>query len=169
MTTKADDIRHHAITRRLSTTLARILREFSRDFDRSVANKLRERGYTHISLSHIVVFSNMGLGGTRVTELAERARITQQAMGKTLKELEKLGYVQRSVDGSDRRARAVCMTDRGLQLVEDAVACGEEVKQHYARKIGERELEELDVRLRAAAHRLELDYLPPYWTHEAGQ
>jgi len=151
------------LVRQLSTTLARILREFSRDFDRRVTALLRQRGHPDFSLSHQVVFANMGLGRARVTELAERARITQQAMGKTLRELERLGYVASAVDETDRRARAIRLTDRGVQLVRDAVACSEEVRRDYAARIGSRELEELEARLRAAAGRLELDYLPPRW------
>jgi DNA-binding MarR family transcriptional regulator len=161
--TPNEDDRRRVITRRLSTTLPRILREFSRDFDRRVTHKLRERGHTAISLSHQIAFSNLGLGSTRVTELADRAQITQQAMGKTLKELENLGYLQRSVDATDRRARAISMTEKGLQLVEDAVEVIEEIRGEYAAKIGARELEELDTRLREAASKLELDYLPRLW------
>jgi DNA-binding MarR family transcriptional regulator len=127
---------------------------------------LRELGHADISLSHQVVFANIGLGRTRVTELAERAQITQQAMGKTLRELEKLGYVERVVDTGDRRARAIHLTPRGIQLVADAVACIEQVKHEYAAKIGRRELDELDTRLRDAAIRLELDYLPHDWAQD---
>jgi DNA-binding MarR family transcriptional regulator len=155
--------RHSALTKRLSTTLPRILREFSRDFDRSVTRKLRERGHESINLPHQIVFSNLGLGSTRVTELAERAQITQQAMGKTLRELENLGYIQRSVDPTDRRARAISMTDKGLKLMEDAVEVIEEIRVGYAAKIGAQELAELEIRLREAATRLELDYLPRLW------
>lgn len=163
MNTASEEDRRRAITRRLSTTLPRILREFSRDLDRRVTEKLRARGHTAISLSHQIVFSNLGLGSTRVTELADRAQITQQAMGKTLRELENLGYLQRAVDATDRRARAISMTDKGLTLVEDAVEIIEEVRAEYAAKIGAQELEELESRLREAAAKLDLDYLPRLW------
>ena len=159
----SEEDRRRAITRRLSTTLPRILREFSRDMDRRVTQKLRDRGHTAISLSHQIVFSNLGLGSTRVTELADRAQITQQAMGKTLRELENLGYLQRAVDSVDRRARAISMTDKGLKLVEDVVEVVEEIRVEYAAKIGEEALEELDCRLREAATKLDLDYLPRLW------
>lgn len=167
MNTSSEEDRRRAITRRLSATLPRILREFSRDLDRRVTHKLRERGHTDISLSHQIVFSNLGLGSTRVTELADRAQITQQAMGKTLRELEQLGYLQRAVDATDRRARAISMTEKGLQLVEDAVEVVEEIREEYAAKIGAQELEELDRRLREAATKLDLDYLPRLWAEVA--
>lgn len=164
MTTEHDQ-QHPPATRRLSTTLARVLRELSRDFDRRVTRLLRERGHADISLSHQVVFANIGLGRTRVTELAERAQITQQAMGKTLRELEKLGYVERVVDPADRRAKAIRLTPRGIELVEDAIACFEIVRSEYTGKIGEAELAELENRLRTAAIKLEMTYLPPGWAN----
>ena len=143
MQTASEEDRRRVITRRLSTTLPRILREFSRDFDRRVTRKLRERGHSAISLSHQIVFSNLGLGSTRVTELADRAQITQQAMGKTLRELENLGYLERVVDSTDRRARAISMTDKGLALVEDAVECIEEIREsHRGPPVSERIREE---------------------------
>lgn len=163
MVNSSDEEQQFAETRRLSTTMSRILREFSRDFSNRVTRLLREKGHPDISLSHQVVFANMGLGRTRVTELAERAQITQQAMGKTLRELELLGYIERSVDESDRRAKAIRLTDSGVRLIKDAVTCHDEVTGFYALKIGARELEELEVRLREAASKLELDYLPRRW------
>jgi DNA-binding MarR family transcriptional regulator len=164
--TQDNEHKHQSATRHLSTTLPRILRELSRDFDRRVTRRLHERGHGDISLSHQVVFANIGLGRTRVTELAERARITQQAMGKTLRELETLGYVARIVDDTDRRAKAIHLTATGMQLVADTAACIDEVRREYADKIGRRELEELEARLREAASRLELDYLPPDWAQD---
>ncbi|MCB1701377.1 MAG: winged helix DNA-binding protein [Pseudomonadales bacterium] len=163
MNSQDNDELQHAANRRLSTTLARVLRELSRDFDRRVTRRLHELGHADISLSHQVVFSNIGLGRTRVTELAERAQITQQAMGKTLRELESLGYIERVVDETDRRAKDIRLTARGRQLVTDAVASIDEVKREYAAKIGQAELADLDGRLRDAAIRLELDFLPHNW------
>lgn len=163
MNSQDTDDQQLAVTRRLSTTLARVLRELSRDFDRKVTRRLRELGHADISLSHQVVFANIGLGRTRVTELAERAQITQQAMGKTLRELEDLGYVERIVDETDRRARDIRLTPRGRQLAVDAVACIDEVKRDYAARIGEAEMAELETRLRHAVERLDLAYLPPHW------
>jgi hypothetical protein len=49
------------------------------------------------------------------------------------------------------------------------VSCCEEVRQEYAGKIGGRELDELEERLRSAASRLELDYLPTSWAEPGGR
>ena len=81
---------NQAIAYRLSNNLSRLLREFSRDFERRIWQGIASRGYTDIRPSHSAVLANLGMGAVRVTELAERAQVTQQAMGKMLKELERM-------------------------------------------------------------------------------
>ncbi|MEM6582430.1 MAG: MarR family transcriptional regulator [Pseudomonadota bacterium] len=154
---------HQPAAKRLSSTLPRVLREFSKDFDRRVTDRLHAKGHASISQSHQVVFSNLGLGATRVTELADQAQVTQQAMGKTLRELENLGYLQRAIDQRDRRAKAISLTEKGQILVRDAIECIEDTRREYASKIGMHELQELERCLRDAASKLDLSYLPELW------
>ena len=156
--------KNRAIAYGLSNNLARLLREFSRDFERRLWRELANRGYADLRPSHVAVFANLGMGAVRVTELAERAQVTQQAMGKMLKELERLGYISRDVDSSDKRARAIRLTQRGIHLSEDSLAVVAELRAQYAKKIGSARLDELEQRLRDAVGRLELEYLPESWT-----
>ena len=147
----------------LSNNLPRLLREFSRDYERKIYERLVERGYPDIRPSHSQVFANLGLGAVRVTELAERARVTQQAMGKMLKELERLGYITRDTDDADRRARVIRMTQKGIDMTAVCLEIVNQLYTEYAEKIGHRRLEELEERLREAVGLLELDYLPESW------
>jgi DNA-binding MarR family transcriptional regulator len=110
------------------------------------------------------VFANLGTGAVRVTELARRAQVTQQAMGKMLKELERMHYIERAVDGSDKRAREIRLTERGVQLVHDSLQAVDEVHAYYQQKIGEEALADIEYRLRQAVGRLQLDCLPDTWT-----
>src|SRR3954463_325514 len=72
--------------------------------------------------SHSAVFAQLGRqpGGSRLTELAKGANMTPQAMGELVDELEQLGYVRRTPDPGDRRAKLIALTGRG----EDCVAAG---------------------------------------------
>ena len=149
--------------RQLSATLARVLREFAKDYEKRIIRGVQASGHPNIRASHQIVFSNIGLGRARVTELAERAQVTQQAMGKTLKELESLGYVERAVDSEDRRAKAITLTAKGLQLMDDTLAVTASVNSYYAEIIGQPEMDQLESKLRNAANKLELDYLPDSW------
>ncbi|HJQ78155.1 MAG TPA: MarR family transcriptional regulator [Acidimicrobiia bacterium] len=67
---------------------------------------------------HSAVFAQIDPGGTRLTELANRANITPQAMGELVDELEELGYVSRQPDPTDRRAKLIVLTDEGRAAVE---------------------------------------------------
>ena len=69
---------------------------------------------------HSAVFAQIDPEGTRLTQLAARARMTPQAMGELVDELEELGYVVRRPDATDRRAKLVVLTARG----HDCVAAG---------------------------------------------
>ena len=150
----------------LSNNLSRLLREFSRDFERRIWQGLAERGYPDIRPSHSAVFANLGMGAVRVTELAERAHVTQQAMGKMLKELERMGYVARDIDDGDKRAKEIRLTPRGVALATDSLAVVNQVRSYYANKIGSPQLDDLEVRLRDAVRKLHLDYLPDSWVDE---
>jgi len=147
----------------LSNNLSRLPREFSRDFESRIWQGLAARGYPDIRRSHSAVFANLGMGAVRVTELAERAQVTQQAMGKMLKELERMGYVARDIDGGDKRAKEIRLTQRGVALAEDSLEVFTQARSYYANKIGARQLDALEDDLRDAVRKLQLEYLPESW------
>ena len=105
---------HYAnATQRLQASLARVLRELDKDVERRVYEELAARGYPDVRPAHGPVFSNLGVNAVRVTQLAQRTQVTQQAMGKMLKELELMGYVVRNIDQGDKRAKEITLTARG--------------------------------------------------------
>lgn len=148
---------------KLSKNLSRLLMEFGKDYQRRTLRALHRRGHPLVRPSHFAVFSNLGLGAVRVTELAERAQITQQAMGKILKELERIGYLVRDIDGTDRRAKKIRLTEFGLQLVKDSMEIVDEVRQQYAAQVGAQELDELEAQLARCIGKIDLEYLPESW------
>ncbi|MEM0952548.1 MAG: MarR family transcriptional regulator [Pseudomonadota bacterium] len=129
---------------RLAIDLGRYLLEFGRDFERRVIELLQQRGHPQIRPSHAAVFANLSQGAVRVTELAERAHVTQQAMGKMLKEMERIGYIVRDIDGSDRRAKKIRPTQRGLDLMRDSIDAVLEVRRYYAEQVGDEALLDLE-------------------------
>jgi DNA-binding MarR family transcriptional regulator len=158
---------NQAIAFLLSNNLPRLLREFSRDFEHRIWRELATRGYPDIRPSHSAVLANLGMGAVRVTELAERAQVTQQAMGKMLKELERMGYVARDIDSGDKRAKEIRLTERGIALAADSLDVVTQLRSRYAKKIGQQQLNDLEAQLRDAVRKLELEYLPESWVEEA--
>jgi DNA-binding MarR family transcriptional regulator len=101
-----------------------ILQAYRACASQSVA-KLRERGYTQITLAHTALLANLDSEGTWITTLAERACMTKQSMRQLAVDLEKQGYVKRTIDPQDKRATLVTFTEAGWQLLGDV----EEIKQ----------------------------------------
>ena len=149
--------------RALGNSLNRLLLEFGQDYERRVMAEIHRHGHSLIRPSHVTVFSNLGLGAVRVTELADRAHVTQQAMGKMLKELERIGYVVRDIDGSDRRAKKIRPTERGMELMHSIVEVTEKIRQFYARQVGEDTLVDLEQRLSQCMHKISGDSHIPNW------
>jgi DNA-binding MarR family transcriptional regulator len=72
--------------------------------------------------AHAQVFEHLDPGGTRITALAERARMTHQAMGELVADLEQAGLLERVTDPADRRARLVRPTAAGQAVLARAGA-----------------------------------------------
>ncbi len=81
-----------------------------------------------LTASHIHITRHLALQGARLTELALRAGVTKQAMGKLVEQCEAWGLVRREVDALDARARRVVFTSVGLSWLlayQEAVAQAE--------------------------------------------
>ena len=113
--------------------------------------------------------ANLGMGAVRVSEVAERTQVMQQALGKMLKEMERMGYVARDIDSSDKRAKESRFTERGIALAVDCLDVVEQVRKYYASKIGEQELDQLEDMLGDAVRKLKLEYLPEFWVEPAAK
>jgi len=103
---------------------ARVLFLMSRNENVPLAlSNLAARGC--LSASHIHITRHLALEGSRLTELAQRAGVSKQAMGKLVEQCEAWGLVGRTADARDARARRIVFTPVGLawlQAFGDAVA-----------------------------------------------
>ena len=78
-----------------------------------------------VGAAHIHITRHLAQGGSRLTDLANRAGMTKQAMGTLVDQCEAWGMVSREPDPADGRARQVRFTDTGLAWLNayrDAVA-----------------------------------------------
>ena len=71
--------------------------------------------------AHAAVFINIDSEGTRLTQLADRAVMTPQAMGELVDDLVEWGYVTRVPDPTDRRAKLIMLTEAGRQCVSAGI------------------------------------------------
>ena len=66
---------------------------------------------------HSAVFAQISPDGSRLTELARKARMSPQAMGELVDELVDMEYVLRHPDPDDGRAKLIVLTKRGWKAV----------------------------------------------------
>jgi DNA-binding MarR family transcriptional regulator len=69
--------------------------------------------FNDIRPTHGCVFRYVQGDGLRLTEIAELANMTKQSVGEIVDDLADRGYVQRIPHPEDRRAKLICLTERG--------------------------------------------------------
>ncbi|MEO8021018.1 MarR family transcriptional regulator [Polaromonas sp.] len=81
-----------------------------------------------VGAAHIHITRHLAVGGSRLTDLAQSAGMSKQAMGDLVDQCEAWGLVTRVPDPYDKRARIVMFTESGLlwlQAFRTAVAQAE--------------------------------------------
>ena len=95
-------------------------------FESRVLELMAAAGHADTRLSQVNLTRHLDLEGTRITELARRARMTNAAMTELIDQCEGLGLVQREADPTDKRARMVRFTEAGCEWLK---AFGQAVKK----------------------------------------
>ncbi|MDP1820751.1 MAG: MarR family transcriptional regulator [Acidimicrobiales bacterium] len=96
-------------------------------------------GFDDHRVVHHNVMAHVTFEGIRLTELAEKAGITKQAMSELVIDLEQLGYLVRTADPHDRRAKLISFTDKGRAAVREAMRAFAKMES----ALGERSLSSL--------------------------
>ncbi len=100
-------------------------------------SNLAARG--QLTAAHVQITRHLPVRGARLTELATRAGVTKQAMGKLVNHCEAWGLVHRSPDRLDARAQTIEFTAIGhawLGAFERAVAQAEdEMRQAIGQEV----------------------------------
>lgn len=126
------------------TDLGRLLLEAHRAVGAELARTLADRGYPDARPAYAAVFLHIDRrSGTRLTELARRARMTKQGMMLLVDELEQRGYVRRVADPEDARAKIVRLTARGRRFAAETRRAVAAVAARARRELGERRFETL--------------------------
>jgi DNA-binding MarR family transcriptional regulator len=114
--------------------MIRLLSTAMDDFSAELFQRVEAAGYSDLRPGHGCVFGNIDPDGSRLTDLAERARMTKQSVGEVASDLEARGYVERVPDPNDGRAKIIRLTQRG----REAQAIGQALIDDLERDWGER-------------------------------
>ena len=128
--------------------IAGLLNEVKVAAVRKLFERLREEGFEHVREGHGCVFGFIDIeNGSRLTDMAERAGLTKQAVGEAATELERLGYAERVPDPTDKRAKIIKLTPSGVDACLSGRRIFAEIEREWAEQFGE----ELVASMREAA------------------
>jgi DNA-binding MarR family transcriptional regulator len=128
-----------AFERHRDQNLRRLLAAASRALNRHITEELHRRGY-ETRPGHAALLANLDFAGNSVTEIAERAQISKQAMARLAVELEEMGIILRRQDRNDKRALILSFTKLGKDLIRATVAIVDQAERDLGREIGERSM-----------------------------
>lgn len=108
-----------------------------------VMEALAVAGADDITAAQSRLMQRLDPRGMRLTDLAEQARVTKQTAGALVDQLERSGYVLRSPDPTDARARLVTLSDKGMAVCRTAGAEVANVEDEWRRYLGDRRFRQL--------------------------
>jgi DNA-binding MarR family transcriptional regulator len=114
-----------------------------RAMETRVFEALAAAGFDDFTPAQARVFQRIAPEGSRLTDLAEQARIAKQSAGFLVDQLERAGYVERVPDPTDARARLVRVAARGAKAIPLAAAAVAEVEAEWAAHLGARRMSQL--------------------------
>jgi DNA-binding MarR family transcriptional regulator len=74
--------------------------------------------------------------GLRLTDIAERAKLTKQSVGEIVDDLVQRGYAKRVPAPDDRRAKLICLTERGEAAQAHGRKLFAKVEKRWAERYG---------------------------------
>jgi len=114
-----------------------------RALENRVFAALANAGFDDITTAQARVFQRIGLNGTRLTELAQAAQVTKQTAGFLVDQLERAGYVERTADPSDGRARLVRITPRGARTIPIGAGVIADIESEWTAHVGPEHMDHL--------------------------
>jgi DNA-binding MarR family transcriptional regulator len=102
--------------------------------------ELEQTEFADIRPTHGCVFRFVRGPGMRLTVLAEMAGMTKQSVGEVVDDLVARGYVKRIPDPEDKRAKLICLTERGERAQATGLALFAKVEKRWAKRYGAEQL-----------------------------
>jgi DNA-binding MarR family transcriptional regulator len=120
-----------------------LLRVPGQAIHRRIIRELNAGGFDELRVPHMAVLQFPGPDGVRPGVLADRAGMSKQAMNQLLRSLEGLGYLARSDDPDEARARIVRLTRRGRAAYARIHAILRDIEREWSAELGPRHFTQL--------------------------
>ncbi len=120
-----------------------LLRVPAQAIHRRIISGLNQAGFEELRVAHMAVLQYPGPDGVRPGLLAERAGMSKQAMNQLLRSMEGFGYLARSDDPDEGRARIVRLTKRGRAAYAKILEILLEVEREWREQLGPKHFNQL--------------------------
>jgi DNA-binding MarR family transcriptional regulator len=109
--------------------------------------ELARRGHEDVRPVHDFAIRAIAAGADSASELGRRMSVSKQAAAKTIAALQDRGYVARDVDPTDARRKRLQVTERGFDMLREAEAIFDDLRDRWGQQIGVDQLAALEAQL----------------------
>jgi DNA-binding MarR family transcriptional regulator len=133
----------------------------ARHLQTSIMDTLQKQcGHEHLRLGFAPYITLIGEGDKRLTDLAEILGISRQACNQAVKQVEAAGYLERTDDPADGRAKQLTLSQQGIKLRRDGVRIVAQLDKQFAGIVGEVKIADTSRSLRKIYQGLGLGLTP---------
>ncbi len=123
-----------------------LLKKLYRSYSQEIVFRLQQKGFTDLRPSFLEVLITICENeNANIKMIGVLCGLKKQTMTSHLNELEKRGYIKRSLNQVDRREQLVTLTELGQKFKMSLFESMSELESIYKRQIGETELERLEL------------------------
>lgn len=105
--------------------------------------RLHAEGFADFDPSYLTVFRYPSPHGERPSEVADRRRVSKQALNHLLGQLEQRDYLRRDPDPEDGRSKRIILTPRGIRAVAVIREAVTEMEEKWAQRLGSKRFDQL--------------------------
>ncbi len=110
----------------------------ARHLQTSMMRTLQEQcGHEHLRLGFAPYIALIGEGDKRLTDLADILGISRQACNQAVKQVGAAGYIERTADPVDGRAKQLTLSPRGVKLRRDGLRIVAQLDKQFMDIVGE--------------------------------
>ena len=125
-----------------------LLKQIYRLYSVELIRQLQSRGFTDLRASFLEILMYLAEHeAPSIKMIGKACGLKKQTMTSHLNELERRGYVTRQHSEVDKREQLVRLTDYGEKFKVNLLQVVNDVEAHYSRKLGEVELDRVELML----------------------
>ncbi len=125
-----------------------LLKQIYRLYSVELIHQLQARGFTDLRASFLEILMYLSEhDAPSIKMIGKACGLKKQTMTSHLNELERRGYVVRHHSEVDKREQLVKLTDYGEKFKVNLLQVINDVEAHYSRKLGEVELDRVELML----------------------